>query len=65
MSSITITIDTSNSAFDGEQIPAEYELARILAELAEDIESGTIDDSHAIRDFNGNTVGQFTIDGDK
>jgi len=65
MSSITITIDTSNSAFDGEQIPAEYELSRILNKLAHDVQSGTIDDSHAIRDLNGNTVGQFTIDGDK
>ena len=58
---IKITIDTNCSAFDGEQTPPEYELARILTELAKDIKSGTIDDTHAIRDFNGNTVGIFTI----
>jgi len=58
---IKITIDTSTSAFDGEQAPAEYELSRILNKLAHDVQSGTIDDTHAIRDFNGNTVGIFTI----
>jgi len=50
---IKIKIDTGNSAFDGDQ--RDYEIARILRQMADDIE-----ECHAfgiIRDINGNIVG--------
>jgi hypothetical protein len=56
MEKITITINTVNSAFvdeDGNYEP--YELARILRNFADNIETGFRRDS--LQDINGNTVG--------
>jgi hypothetical protein len=60
MSALTITLNTDNEAFETH---AEYEVARILRELADRIESGDIDDDGAsIHDVNGNTIGQLTVE---
>lgn len=59
MATLTITIDTDNAAFEDQP---EYEVARILRELANGIEKGYIDDNSSIRDRNGNTVGQLTTE---
>ena len=55
MSHITIKIDTDNAAFDGDN--HDIEVARILKELSEyrPLENNSI----AIRDINGNRVGEF------
>ena len=53
MKKITITIETTNAAFDGDPYP---EVARILHDLAVEIGEGLIANSH-VRDTNGNTVG--------
>lgn len=59
MSSVTITINTDNSAFQGPY--KAYEIARILAELARNIESsGTI--GWKLRDINGNQAGEVNVD---
>lgn len=62
MAQITITINTSNEAFETH---AEWELARILRELAKGIEGGSIDDDIKLRDINGNEVGQLTVSDDE
>ena len=54
-----IQITMNNAAFDE---PAT-ELARILRELADDVEQGQ--DAKNLRDVNGNKVGSFEIKGDK
>ena len=54
--SVIIEIETDNAAFEGKN----YELARILRELADKlVQNGNID-SMKLRDTNGNTCGKFT-----
>lgn len=55
---ITITIDTDNAAFEGAEVE---EVARILSELAWEIEDNAHIDDCSLRDINGNTVGHLTI----
>jgi hypothetical protein len=60
MSSVTITINTDNHAFQGPGYKA-YEIVRILRELSRNIEeSGII--GWKLRDINGNPVGEVKID---
>ena len=50
-----LTIETDNAAFDDDAGP---EIARILRELADRMETGlTIPNSVRLRDYNGNKVG--------
>ena len=49
-----IIIDTENAAFDGKD--ADIEIARILRELAEDVEQGGVENI-TLRDVNGNSIG--------
>lgn len=57
----TITINMDNESFGG--LP-EYELERILLDLAKKASHGIMDfqEGRSIRDSNGNRVGTFTID---
>lgn len=58
---LTITIEMSNAAFDGEP---GMEVARILRDLSSDYEAeGTIYDlaRHTLRDINGNIVGRVEV----
>lgn len=60
MQSITININTTNQIFVKQ---GEQELARILRELADGIESGAIDEQGTIiRDLNGNRIGTLTTE---
>lgn len=52
----TLKIGTDNAAFEH----LEYEVARILRGIANKIENGC-DESGAIMDANGNTVGTYTL----
>ena len=56
MEKITITINTTNDAFDDIPDLAQYELARIINKLAKDL----IDDKRPekLMDINGNAVGK-------
>ena len=54
-----ITINMDNAAFEDF---LGSELARILRDLADRIEDGDLADRIVLRDYNGNTVGQFEID---
>lgn len=54
---ITITIQTTNAAFEDNQ----FEVARILRELAEAAENDALGE-RKLRDINGNTVGKVEID---
>ena len=54
-----ITINMDNAAFED---LLGSELARILRDLADRIEDGDLADRIVLRDYNGNTVGQFEID---
>ena len=58
MTTITVTIDLDNAAFDDE--PAT-EVGRILRQLATNVEEGDIPPFNLV-DLNGNTVGSFTDD---
>ena len=63
MESITININTTNQIFVEQ---GEQELARILRDLADGIESGAIDEQGAmIHDLNGNLVGTLTIENEE
>jgi len=53
-SNFTLNIDIENAAFDPDAAP---ELARLLREIADRVENGSI--GGTIRDFNGNNVGSF------
>lgn len=59
MERVTITLETGNAAF--EDAPAT-EIARILRDLADLIESGMGTDETPLRDINGNRVGVCTIE---
>ena len=52
----TLTIETGNSAFDGDPAP---ELARIIALAAGNIAAGVT--GAYVHDINGNTVGRWDI----
>lgn len=54
---LTVKIKTNNNAFT-DNIPAEC--ARILRELADRLENEYEQDG-GLRDYNGNTVGSFTL----
>lgn len=56
MKKVIIEIETENAAFDG----GEYELARILKEIANKLESGI--PVSKIRDINGNTIGSLRVE---
>ena len=56
---VQIEIKTDNAAFD--EPDTDTEVARILRELADKIESVGLDDM-SLRDFNGNTVGSVIYD---
>lgn len=63
MSTFTVTFDTDNAAFDGDNFGAE--IARILTVVAADVQPAgqnglSPDRSLALRDSNGNTVGYAT-----
>jgi hypothetical protein len=61
MAQLTVEIDLDNAAFDPQFSP---EVARILERLAEtfrDALDPTGSTSWAVRDINGNTIGQVTI----
>ena len=63
----TLSINCDNAAFDdlgdGEDgSGALPEVGRILQVLARRIEQGRVDTSGMLRDGNGNTVGQWSID---
>lgn len=58
---LELKLHSSNDAFgdDGDTITAAQETARILREVADDIEAGTPYCGRNLRDVNGNTVGSF------
>lgn len=56
MESININIITVNEAFDD----SNYELARILSELADDIRNNNI--PYYLHDINGNRVGVVEVE---
>jgi hypothetical protein len=60
MSSFSLKLNTDNDAFAED--PA-LEVARILREAADKLESGCT--GSQLRDGNGNKVGQFTLDIDE
>lgn len=63
MARILITIDTENSAFEGDNVGSES--ARILRELASKIETSnlvsTFDRSLWLKDVNGNRLGKMEV----
>lgn len=69
MSTFTMTFDTNNADFRNEDGTLDLStIARILTETAARMDTFGIEPGWAketaIRDFNGNRVGQFTIDED-
>ncbi|MGA9527145.1 MAG: hypothetical protein WBS24_03405 [Terriglobales bacterium] len=61
----TLTIETHNAAFVGadDDFGPGPELARILRELADRLDLvGTAPKDGTVRDFNGNTVGTWTLE---
>lgn len=56
MKKLTISMNTENSAFEGN---TEYEVARILREIADKIEQGH--EPTKVMDINGNKVGEIEI----
>ena len=58
-----INIACDNAAFDDGE--CNHELARILRDVADQIEEGIIGKARDIRDINGNTVGQFWLERSK
>lgn len=60
---VTIKIDCDNAAFEPEEGNANFEIARILRKLATRIEADGLE-STPLLDFNGNSVGEFTVNED-
>lgn len=57
-----LSFDTDNAAFD--DMP-ELEIARILRDIANRVESGEVSGYHKalnVRDINGNVIGTFKFD---
>lgn len=64
MTTFTVEIDCDNAAFQDEDA-REYEIGRILRDLAGTIEAGPRLDKEIggpLRDENGNTVGSWSMD---
>ena len=63
---LELKLHSSNAAFtdegDEDPIVAAKETARILREVADDIEVGTTYCEGNLRDANGNTVGSFSYE---
>lgn len=59
---IRITIETGNAAFGDTVSERDAEVARILREVADKLESPYGADDFTLRDHNGNRVGTFTTD---
>jgi hypothetical protein len=65
MTMFNLTLSTDNAAFFDDADAGDVgearnrEIARILRQTAERIESG--EDEGGLRDYNGNTVGKFAI----
>jgi hypothetical protein len=57
MGTFTLTIDTANDAFTGDE---SAEVARILRDAARRVVIGVTE--ARLKDTNGNTVGAFTLD---
>jgi hypothetical protein len=57
MDMFAMSIETGNAAFADGNGP--YEVCRILREAADQLENGAT--SGSVRDFNGNTVAQFSL----
>lgn len=57
--SLTLSFDTGNAAFDDDNGPAEA--ARILRNIAQRIEFADATDG-SILDINGNRIGQWSVD---
>lgn len=55
-----IEIETGNAAFEDDS--RNYELARILRQIAERLENG--ENAGRVLDYNGNKVGAFEIEED-
>jgi len=58
--SAAIAIEMENAIFDDDQ-DAQYEVARILKELAERIIRDGLSDAIGLFDQNGNRVGQMSV----
>ena len=59
MDKIIITINTTSSAFDPENNRQNYELARILKQIAYCLEYDRSIESINVMDINGNCVGEI------
>ncbi len=64
MATFILKIDCDNAAFSNSKQDCDFELGRILREIAEKIESGQ-DYSHfrTVQDYNGNEVGRYALKG--
>lgn len=56
-----LQIETGNAAFDEENGGAGEEVARIMREIANKVADGNT--SGIAADFNGNTVGRWSLEG--
>lgn len=59
---IIIEYDTDNAAFDGEWEDRTLEHTRILDRVTDQIMTG--EKSGKIRDYNGNTIGLWSVEGE-
>lgn len=63
MAKFVVDINIDNAAFEDEQ--GSYEVARILTDLAGDVEQYGMAEMHRLFDINGNRVGTATtVNGD-
>lgn len=58
----TLNLDCGNAAFADDP---QYEIARILRKVAEDLIDGGLQNLDKLRDINGNIVGQAGITDDR
>ena len=60
MKKVIVTIHTTNDAFHGHP---KYETARILRQIADDMDSGRLPKYtyNPVKDINGNTVGSIKV----
>lgn len=56
----TLTIKTDNAAFSEDDGGPETEIARILRNVADELEAG-VTTNKSLRDYNGNTVGEWRL----
>ena len=57
-----LTIDTGNAAFGEDNLERDAEIARILRQLAERLESDPCENLIPLFDLNGNRVGEAIFD---